>query len=376
MSKIALFKCIRTASAWAFIVLGSISFALMLTGPANAQHPMKCPGNLGHDHEIILEHAALAALSYHKPRNDPYSINIFQHCPSKDRREQDVGNRKVAIHNLPRNVIDTAKSDLLSRYEEEGRGRIKFVEYSDAGETFYACEQYTTLSQRLAIGFRWMEFAERIGIGFGFAIVAGTIGASLGGDEEFEAIELHQRDESGTPIGDELILGFQGTDPERLKQWVSSVQKITGDSCIFDFAVEVTGTFFKRDVDFKNKRAVLAGHSLGGAVVQYITDYGRLCRTIGSRYDLSDLDAYSFNSFGMPSNTPLRKCHDRVHSIVIAGEILERFIQGTKQVGHRYRYDTDGWNVRFFHRHGIEAVQEKICGCMDGDGSFYEYTAP
>ncbi len=342
----------------------------MLAGSANAQPPMKCPGNLEHDHEIILEHAALAASAYHKPRNDPYSINIFQHCPSKDRRENDAGHREVVIRNLPKNVIDAAKSGLLSRYEEDRRGNINIVEYSDAGETFYACEQDTTFSQRLAIGFRWMESAERVGVGFKFAIVAGMIGTALGGNEEFEAIELHRRDENGTPIKDELILGFQGTDPERLKQWVSSVQKITGDSCIFDFAVEVTGMFFEfGDVDFTNKRVVLAGHSLGGAVVQHVIDSGRL-------YWISDLDAYSFNSFEEPDKTPPGEYHDRVHSIVIAGEILERAIQGTRQIGHRYRYDTDGWNVRIFNRHRIKVVQEKICGCMDGDGSSYEYTAP
>ena len=351
------------------------------TSSVQAQDEVACPGPYEHSHETMLEHAALAELTYEKPQTDPYEIDIFRYCMASTGRQELEGQRIVQNLSIPEYVVNNAKRKLRRQYEEN-RQSITIVTFQHEGDTLYACERELTLPQRLAIGFKWFQLADKVALGYIFGIVTGLAGTALGGNEEIKIIELRGRTPNGEPIDEELVLGVQGTDPRRLHQWVSSIQRMIADSCTFPFALELMRSFFgsNHDVNLDNSRAVLVGHSLGGAVVQFIGDTTALSGIIENRHDVLNLFGYSFNSFGVPNHQRYGTDHTDVHSVVVAGEVLEQIVTGTSQIGHQYRYDTaassiEQW-VQQLDRHKISTVQRKICGCMDGRDLVYQYTAP
>ena len=353
---------------------------LQVTSSAEAQDEITCPGAYAHNHEALLEHAALAELTYAKPQRDPYEISIYRYCSASGKRDDPEGQRKVNIRAIPDYVVNDAVQNLSSHYEEK-RQTVNIVPFQHNGDTLYACERELTFVQRLAIGFKWIQLGDKLALGYTFGVVAGVVGTALTGTEEIKIIELHRPTPSGDPKDDELVLGVQGTDRKRWRQWVSSIQRMIGDSCAFGFAREVTRSFFRiHDVDFDNRRAALVGHSLGGAVVQHIGDTMSLSRIINNRPDVASLLGYSFNSFGVPNGLRRRTHHDDVHSIVVAGEVLEQIVTGTSQIGHQYRYDLAASHIRRWvnqlDRHKISTVQKKICECIDGGGPTYQYAAP
>lgn len=350
------------------------------TSFANAQNEIPCPGAYAHDHQAILEHAALAELTYAKPQRDPYEISIYRYCSAPHRQQDSEGQRTVEVREIPDYVIDVAAKRITNHYEEKEQ-KIAIVQLQNNGDTLYACERNLTLFQRLAIGFKWMQLGDRLALSYTFGVVVGVAGTALGGNEEIKLIELRRPTPSGKPTYEELVLGVQGTDPTRLRLWVSSVQRMIGDSCTFGFAREVTRSFFeKHDVDFENRRAALVGHSLGGAVVQHIGDTMPLSGIAQGRQDVSNLLGYSFNSFGIPGDLRHGTHHKDVHSIVVAGEVLEQLVTGTTQIGYQYRYDPAAspiqrWTQQLY-RHKISTVQQKVCGCLDGGGLTYQFAAP
>ena len=306
---------------------------------AEAQEEIPCPGAYAHDHEAMLEHAALAELTYAKPQSDPYEINIYKYCSASYRRQYSEGQRIVQVLKIPDRVIDDAKQNLLGQHKER-KQTVKIIPFQHNGDTLYACERELTFSQRLVIGFKWFQLGDETALGYTFRVVAGVVGIALSGNEEIKIIELRRQTPNGDPKDEELVLGIQGTDQTRLYQWVSSIQRMIGDSCTFGFAREVTRFFFERhDDDFEYRRTALVGHSLGGAVVQYISDSMPLSRITRSQHNVSGLLGYSFNSFGVPNSLTRGTRHNDVHSIVIAWEILEQLFPETSQIGHKYRYD-------------------------------------
>ena len=370
-----------TTNACLTLTLGLCLAVTQMAYSDHAQGDIKCPGKFGHNHEAILEYAALAELAYEKPSSQPTTINIFRHCAVSQKQLDSTGERSVMIRSLPDHVVNEAKKALLTTYDKDNKDAAIYL-YQTDNRVFYACDRDRTLGQRLAIAFSWIEVGRKVGLGYKFGLVSGVAGFALTGTEEIEAIELHQRNRNGSAVGNELILGIQGTDPTRLRQWVSSIQNMVGDSCIFDFAVEVTRSFFRpgQDVNFRDGAVALVGHSLGGAVVQYSAEVTHSLNSLRRRKNLPELQAYSYNSFGMPQASLKGEPHHYVNSIVIAGEVLERIVTETRQVGHVYRYDTGGWRViKWFQqldRHSIKTVQRKICECIDPTGLKYEYGAP
>lgn len=179
-------------------------------------------------------------------------------------------------------------------------------------------------------------------------------------------------------VADQLIPDKEMLGIVELQQAIAGLME---NSCLFDFAYEVAERFFVQNTvgeygDFNYFSVV--GHSLGGAVAQYIGRRRDFQEAIRAKIRPDAIfGVYSFNSFGLSDTQDSHPHYRRIHSVQINGEILDYLNKklgiGMDQVGNVLRYGQDlpaSANVgERLNRHGIERVQNEICRCAAGSGT-------
>lgn len=369
------------------LVILTLGWLALGTASTTASEIIQCPGQHELNHETNLRNAALAELAY----SDPGHIeNIPHRCP-----HHTLETSKVEVCSIPERVIEMAKERMVADENQKERkiliqGHPK--KPKETHPTYYQCEYEGHNDGRLqfAIGFIWLRSQSVAGLGFVTGIIKGAVGAL---DEEMKMVRITD--------GEKLIMAVQGTDIERMGQLAVSLKDMLDKSCAFEFATKVTEEFFSpgHDLNLKGRHGVIVGHSLGGTAVQYVASALDLAELKG-KYDLGRLDAYSFNSMGMPPQPG--DMSGRLTSVVVAGEFLQLVSQliNREQLGQVYTYDYDrkwqwDWSrdlhqhkiqtmrlarilddlgrSRVLHRHKIQTVQQKICDCMSSSEVSYQY---
>ena len=356
-------------------------FLLIMTATAQAQslQSYNCPGpgasqvepGARDQHERLFEHAVLAELVYGD--QNQARLNFHAECPTGIAQREEIAT--VTFKPVSRNIINKAVS-AIRRLEDQRRIEIYTDIHSD--EDFIACTNAQTLTQRIAVAFRYVRRTDGLSLFIKFAILGV---ATSTGNEELRILEL-RRDGPSSQNGGETILGVQGTDFTSMKQWNASIQNLIDTSCIFDFAVEVATHFFgPASVDrFGADRYAIVGHSLGGAVAQHVAQQTDLQSFIARYRAGATFRAYSFNSIGVKSLTPNAPSRSEIWSVRIAGEILEQLFQ-RRQFGHIYRYGVPLRQTSVSQQslpegirlHKIDAVQAAICGCLGNNQERFEY---
>ena len=145
------------------------------------------------------------------------------------------------------------------------------------------------------------------------------------------------------------------------KQINASIQDIIGASCAFDMAailVRIGHEMFSAD------KLTVTGHSLGGAVAQFIA-YDRAKDPYA--YRINDFGAFSFNAIGIKN--PLDIVVRDLISFHLEGDIVSELVGmvlGREQAGIDFRCIpppsfSEG-------RHGISEIQQALCLCLSGEG--------
>ena len=363
----------------------TILMALTTVGEAQVYPSGKhyCPGVNGNSdgrqvHEEILEHAILAGLAYGTEAETNRNLDgicsdggVSWGTPPEEWRTGKV----------PSNII----SDAIKEFGGEN------INY-DKESSWITCQRNDTETrgERLAVAYDFATVNDRLELWIRSAIV---VGALANDTEEISVVEL--KDKDGNPY-----LGISGTDWMKLDQWNTSLQNIIGDSCLFEFSVEVAKAFFEEYIKELPDitRFGMVGHSLGGAVVQHIMIDPCFQKTIPKlQKNRTDnefrFQAYSFNSIGVKGNPiPPNSTTGFLTSVRVKGEILEIIEEGLqgkykrRQIGHIYRYTPQAlkWNLldilsvprklkQAISLHGIDAVKKTICECLSDKNGEFEY---
>ena len=143
------------------------------------------------------------------------------------------------------------------------------------------------------------------------------------------------------------------------RQLNASIQDIIGASCAFNMAAILVRSEHE---EFSADKLSVTGHSLGGAVAQFIA-YDRAEHS--DLYRIPDFDAYAFNAIGIKN--PLEGVLQDLISFHLEGDLVSELIGpvlGRKQAGIDYRCippsDFDEG------RHGISEIQHALCRCIGG----------
>ena len=342
---------------------------------AQASTPhIPCPGNGIVDHIQIQENAALAELAYEAAGPNTYPINILSHCADSSLRHDSRGYREVKVRQIPDRQLREAEERLNQRFDDNGPGSIEVRTIEHNGVNYHVCDRGMSPNVHLAVAFRWMLLGSKLELGYTVGFVAGGM---LAGQEEIQALSLF----------DDHVLGVPGTDMDRRRQWVTSLNDMVEHSCIFDFSAEVTRSVldcFAQTADcsiegiHQADELILVGHSLGGAISQHAADTQHRANLLGPSGNQVRLRAYSFNSMGMNNPVTCQPHHHDINSITLAGELLEVVVPDTTQIGKFIRYDTMNWVLptEWVHRHKLATVQETICGCTIGNEEYFQFREP
>ena len=340
-------------------------------------------------HGTLLYYALLAKAAYQDLGD--WKVELPDSCPASVR---DILPKVVAIASIPKRVLLQTKTEMERIANECGKSPpvIEFHakaedSFEDSSEDTVSCSRDTSAPARLAMSFRYVTGNNEMTLlGKTVIVIGNTI---------FETEELRMIDISGSD-GKGEIIGFQGTDFSKLDQLGTSVKALMENSCLFDFAAELSSRFFIEnaqslsDEEEKSsqhrgfsKHNAIVGHSLGGAVAQYVghrRDLQTEIRTLNSRIQRYDshprFGVYSFNSIGI-SGLPQRQWHDRrIRSVQVHGDFLavRQGKVGTRQLGQMYRYGlrlgVPENNEEQLRRHEIDTMLEEICYCSMNQGDF------
>lgn len=161
-----------------------------------------------------------------------------------------------------------------------------------------------------------------------------------------------------------LIRGTQFLDPAQVLQQIrASLNYSMNETCVFRVAALVAGNIsmnYREDSD----SFIAVGHSLGGAVAQYIAkDYS----TNPDSYSYAaDFMAFSYNSVGLkePPVEPLRTlnsfCIDKDFACSMGSTVHH-------QAGTAITYFPSNGGDKFSN-HTIRQVQKSLCKCKVGEG--------
>lgn len=309
-------------------------------------------------HVEFFEQAVLAALAYEPLGKMKY--NLRKSCPMGIPKQ--VTDTEVEMGPVPNNVL----MDAISRNRDSNRSWIVDLFTSDSEEKFVTCTTDRSVTERLAVAFRYAFNNDRLSLLMKFAILGVS---ALSPNEEIGIVELKN-------AKDDKILGIQGTDMFKHKQWRTTINKLLDEpsnkvSCLFPFAVDITTAFFGnsfvRDKFSKARYYGIVGHSLGGAVAQHVAQDSDLATVIHKLRSDATFRVYSFNSIGVEVKQGSVTRQGTINSVRVAGEILEQLRSQFKrrQIGHIIRYGTFSDGLREgIRRHSIESVKEEICWCL------------
>ena len=317
-------------------------------------------------HQTLLRYAMLAGIAYKVP--ETYCLDPLNVYPVNASEPNNCPYEIVTVSNLP--IAEYIRG--LDRYD------IEVLEDTSTGEEFIDCSSRMNLSLRITMAINYVWGNDEISILPKINVVLTQALANiLTENEELRVVELQQEGSENS------VLGVQGTDFLRIGQINTSIQELIGNSCAFDIAVDVVNHFFDPCENDSNANVYsIVGHSLGGAVAQYVAH--NLASRIDECRNTVDFQAYSFNSIGMDSSAVRGSSHRNINSVRIAGEVLEQ-IGGNlnrKQLGHIFRYreqlnqsSPNQSLMEKFRLHEIRTVKEMISHCISYNGSF-EYTRP
>ncbi len=165
----------------------------------------------------------------------------------------------------------------------------------------------------------------------------------------------------------ENVVLIRGTDlnlARVAKQLHASYSGMRGDSCVFPVVARVVSSISRSD-DVSSDAFAVVGHSLGGAVAQFVaTDQHEHPNSYHRKFE-----AYAFNAVGLPDGT--NKTIDQLDNYTVNGDWLYFLspILGQVKAGVQVVYYPDDPLWRPGRRHGIRAVQESLCRCWGDVGS-------
>ena len=142
-----------------------------------------------------------------------------------------------------------------------------------------------------------------------------------------------------------------------LSELNATLNDVIGNSCSFDLAAKIIKD---ESAGVEADKISVVGHSLGGAVAQYIA-YDR--KVDPDAYQIREFGAYSFNSLGLKERQDVGPI-DSLWSCRIKGDLVTGVQRD--QAGGKFIYVPK----LFFgvKRHGLMQVQRALCLCMDGTG--------
>ena len=183
-------------------------------------------------------------------------------------------------------------------------------------------------------------------------------------DEAIETVTLRKNNHLSDNAFPEQVTAIRGTRPDRLPQWRATVRQLLGDSCIFRLMARVSGHFAQENT----WKYTVTGHSLGGAVAQYIAQHN------AANNNDSRFRAFAFNAIGINVQVDpkiLQSFYVKGDPVPATGVLI-----GNVQAGRSVRYspqDTDEWRIRTpfdrLKRHMLSGVQKALCDCMNGKGT-------
>ena len=223
-------------------------FQLGLAGTASAQEPEFKMCSYAEKHVTLFKYAALAEIAYKAPGS--HSLDLNKICSENIALQNYSPTENITVLNLhlPDGYIKELAHMICPESKEEC---IAIVMDTETDEEFVVCEPGVSLPLRLSIAFEYIRDNNDLSLLTKIAIVSFQV---LTGDEELRVVEFQQDDRGNRTFG------FQGTDIFRVKQINTSIQKLMGNSCIFNVAVEVAKRFFnscKNDSEADNYRAPL-----------------------------------------------------------------------------------------------------------------------
>ena len=183
-------------------------------------------------------------------------------------------------------------------------------------------------------------------------------------DEALEVATLQKNNELSDTTFPEQVTVIRGTRPDRLSQWQVTVNKLLGKSCVFRLMARVTGYLMSEE----GWSYALTGHSLGGAVAQYVAHQAAV------NSSRSHFRAFAFNAVGIEVNAD----PDILQSFHIEGDPVPAFgtLIGQIQAGRSVYFmppDTDRWRITtpldWLNRHMLRSVQQALCDCMNDMGT-------
>ena len=177
---------------------------------------------------------------------------------------------------------------------------------------------------------------------------------------------------------------FPGTDLSQAKQILSNFH---GEKCVFPVARYAVWASCARvnsedesasstTLRTENDRLTVVGHSLGGAVAQFVAISGP--PTIVPNDEVSwqmcpEVNAYAFGSIGLTSSTA--SAHPSVHGTLTSyASDCDGLVQGlfsqNVQTGRLFTLSSGS--------HSIDGIQGDLCGCLRGKGNraFLDYRVP
>ena len=183
--------------------------------------------------------------------------------------------------------------------------------------------------------------------------------------EEVQAEHLHREVAAPNVVSPQaeeiyLIRGTQFNILHFLQQLRSSANEVFNETCVFRVAALVARHL---SISYKADLFVVTGHSLGGAVAQFIADDQA---NHPDDYGANRFVGYSFNAVGLkkPQVTPIYS----LYSFYIEGDPAQigGGLSGHEQAGTAIMYiPAQGPNPL----HTIRQVQRSLCKCKAGEGA-------
>lgn len=362
----------NTMSGFRFFLVVSVMLVTVLDGPAAARESSRpVPESCRPSHGELLSSLYLMSLFPETARTGTMPEWNCRNVP------EPVNLEDYRIHYKH---VPVSPAELSGRYEwaasrdelqTSHRGHQAYVLVrKDTGTTYIACERdfgdimvFLTWSRQaddrlpeilvpVIEFFIGPEGANRLRNAYGSRRI----------DEMIETAEWSYPESlnRGLPKLPERILAIRGTDFPNIPEIRTSLKDILGKSCIFDVMAHVVGRADRRE----KKRFIVSGHSLGGAVAQYVAQ-----KHAGNN-DGGNFCSYAFNAIGL--REPERDMHNLI-SFVIDGDIVSSIGRGIgrRQGGYMVKYvPPSNWANRGpIALHELASVREDLCECGESRGS-------
>ena len=328
------------------LILAMTAIQWTMVSSATAQTIGENQCDFGSDLQAtLLEYATLAEAAY-KPLG---LTKLISNCPIDKLPKGNMLGREVYVEPIP--TIYIREAAFRFRDKPRFKGKLQIFVDEETDEELISCTNDRNLLERILLSIRYVLDEQKLSL---FARVFVGVVATATSREELRMVEFSIDEKGISKNGNGKILGVKGTD--RLQEINTSLEQLIGNSCAFEIAADISAHWIN---EVGRKHNAIVGHSLGGAVAQYAAQQVNL------------LQAYSYNSIGEDGEDEDDAEHDNseIYSVTIEGEILQELFN-REQVGNVFVYKPISNNQKAWDRHSISTVQDAICRCLDGRGSF------